>query len=146
MIHRFWERVDMSGDCWLWTGTLGRKGYGRVPNYPMSPWAAHRVAYMLAVGPIPGDLLVLHRCDNPPCVRPDHLFLGTNADNMRDMRAKGRAHEQITTHCRNGHAYAEHGFTRPSDPTQLRRCRACRHEQQRRYRNGRALRLTQVAA
>jgi hypothetical protein len=89
-VDRFWEKVDKSGDCWLWTGHRGCKGYG-------AAWAegrhqaAHRVSWELAFGAIPDGLHVLHHCDNPPCVNPDHLWLGTNSDNQRDCVAKGRA-------------------------------------------------------
>ena len=87
---RFWAKVDQTGDCWLWTGLRHSNGYG-------VGWAnggrmyAHRVSWLVANGPIPAGLHVLHHCDNPPCVRPDHLFLGTATDNMRDMARKGRA-------------------------------------------------------
>jgi hypothetical protein len=74
-------------DCWVWQGYRNEHGYGRL-------WApkryVHRAAYEAFVGPIPAGLNVLHRCDNPPCCNPAHLFLGTRADNARDMLAKGR--------------------------------------------------------
>src|SRR4029453_17701848 len=90
----FWARVSMDGPvvyeylgpCWLWTGPIGTKGYGNA-GY----WTAHRRAWVLANGPIPRGLHVLHHCDNPPCVRPDHLWLGTAADNVRDRVSKGRS-------------------------------------------------------
>lgn len=83
--ERFWARVDKSGCCWVWTGSCNNKGYGRFDGE-----YAHRFSWRLLSGPIPDGLNVLHRCDNPPCVRPDHLFLGTVSDNARDMWAKGR--------------------------------------------------------
>ena len=79
------------GECWEWTGWRLPSGYGtlrlRDRNRTM---LAHRLAYETWVGPIPEGLCVLHTCDNPPCIRPDHLWLGTNRDNTLDMLAKGR--------------------------------------------------------
>lgn len=89
MPRNFWDRVDKTGECWLWTGARARKDYGAV-RFQGRQQPAHRVAWQLTFGPIPGGLFVLHHCDNPPCVRPDHLFLGTQADNMADKVAKGR--------------------------------------------------------
>lgn len=90
MAASFWARVDRSGDgCWLWTGLRSRKGYGRFClNAKDVP--AHRFAYALSREADPEALCVCHTCDNPPCVRPDHLWLGTVGDNTRDMWAKGR--------------------------------------------------------
>ena len=84
----FWAHVDKSGECWIWTGKK-RARYGRVKREGKY-LSAHRLAWALANGPIPAGLLALHRCDNPSCVRPDHLWLGTQADNMADRDAKGR--------------------------------------------------------
>jgi len=75
--------------CFLWTGTTTGGGYGRVRRGKRTHYA-HRVAYELLVGPIPDGMHVLHHCDTPPCVNPEHLFLGTDADNIQDMDRKGR--------------------------------------------------------
>ena len=79
--------------CWLWLAQVTSKGYGCFwfRNYP---WRAHRAAWVLFRGEIPEGVQVLHRCDNPSCVNPEHLFLGTNADNMRDRDTKGRANQR----------------------------------------------------
>ena len=90
----FWAKVSKSDGCWIWTGALNHAGYGvfgtkRSPVLGMQ-WRAHRMAYVLEVGPIPAGMMVLHSCDRPRCVRPDHLRIGTHADNMRDMSRKQR--------------------------------------------------------
>jgi ribosomal protein L40E len=87
--ERFWSYVDKSGDCWEWTGCDNGHGYG-VFGVANDSKAAHRVSYEMEHGPIPEGMEVCHHCDNPCCVRPSHLFLGTQADNMRDMYSKGR--------------------------------------------------------
>lgn len=87
----FFKRVEIRGDCWVWTGANdGGLGYGKIYRQG-TQLKAHRVAWELYNGPIPGDLMVLHRCDNPPCVRRDHLFLGTLLENIQDRHRKGRS-------------------------------------------------------
>ena len=76
--------------CLEWTVNFSPDGYGRV-YLKNTTWMAHRVSHHVFVGPVPDDLLVCHRCDNPRCIEPSHLFLGTSDDNMRDMAAKGRS-------------------------------------------------------
>ncbi len=87
---RFWTKGGKTATCWDWTGLRSHAGYGHF-RFRGGIRRAHRVAWELTRGPIPDGLCVLHSCDNPSCVRPDHLFLGTNADNIRDKTVKGRA-------------------------------------------------------
>lgn len=90
-IDRFWSKPDRSGKCWLWPSKRDRYcTFNIVTPAGKKSLLAHRVAYELANGPIPSGQYVCHRCDNPRCVRPDHLFLGTQTDNMQDMARKGR--------------------------------------------------------
>lgn len=88
-VKRFHATLDKSSDCWLWMGFRVAAGYGRYYSEG-KVWRAHRYAYEKLVGPI-GDLCVLHKCDNPPCCNPAHLFLGTPRDNARDRSDKGRS-------------------------------------------------------
>jgi len=94
LTNRFWDKVQISdrNSCWIWTGTTPA-GYGQIRGEPpkYKKLRAHRVSYELHFGPIPKNKLVCHTCDNPKCVNPDHLFLGTSLDNNRDMVKKGRA-------------------------------------------------------
>lgn len=95
---RFWSKVDKNGpghtihgQCWIWTASKFTHGigYGQC-SYNGKNIVAHRVSWSISNGEIPKNSLVLHKCDNPICVRPDHLFLGTHKDNMQDMYCKGR--------------------------------------------------------
>ena len=92
--ERFAEKVAVGGpdECWLWTGVPTRKGYGemRIGGRVGRSVRAHRLAWQLTNGPIPDGLHVLHTCDNPPCVNPAHLWVGTNQDNVDDRERKGR--------------------------------------------------------
>src|SRR5262249_37574408 len=86
--HRFWDKVattENEDECWVWTANRDGGGYGLL-TYQGSTIHAQRVSWMIHFGEIPDDLMVRHRCDNPPCVNPKHLLLGTHADNMMDVR------------------------------------------------------------
>lgn len=88
-VEDFWGHARPAGDCLEWAGGRGSEGYGRV-RIAGVPEYAHRVAYRLSKGPIPDGLTINHHCDNPPCVKPEHLYAGTVLDNVRDRVRRGR--------------------------------------------------------
>ena len=95
--EKFWSHVDKTAECWTWTGYIDQTGYGSI-SWKGKPVQAHRLAWFLTYGDIPNGLFVLHKCDNPKCANPNHLFLGTNADNQRDKVNKGRQARGETMH------------------------------------------------
>lgn len=100
-MERFWDKVspEPNSGCWLWIGSYDDrpgKGYGFFTLGKLM--GAHRASWLMFRGPIPQSLFVLHKCDTPPCVNPDHLFLGTHLDNVRDSVTKGRHAAQKPEH------------------------------------------------
>jgi DNA-binding XRE family transcriptional regulator len=99
LTERFWSKVDTTGDCWKWVGADDDRGYGQMGIILKDKFIkqrAHRISYLLEHGEIPDELDCLHTCDTPSCVKPDHLFWGTHADNMRDAFRKGRRTNETT--------------------------------------------------
>lgn len=100
-MERFWNKVDKSKDCWEWTASK-RLGYG-IFKINKKSFGAHRLSYEMKNGKIPNGLHVCHKCDNRSCVNPDHLFLGTHSDNMKDSYSKGRLLVPTTSRFRLRH-------------------------------------------
>ena len=117
--------------CWEWTGEMHWAGYGLF-CVNRKRYRAHRVALILEGIEIPAGMLVCHHCDNRKCVRPDHLFIGTQSDNVRDMYAKGRWHLNAPATCPRGHSFTPQnaGLYRG-----WRYCRACKAERMREQRH-----------
>lgn len=144
---RFWDFVD-KGDrpdaCWIFVGGRDQNGYGRFSRHNGLSVLAHRFAWETVHGPLPRGVVLCHRCDNPPCVRPDHLFPGTQRDNMRDAARKGRTSRWRAelTSCKHGHAFTpENTMWRDDRGSRKRRCRACHNRRS----NERKSRLRSVA-
>ena len=123
----FIARLNKNGPngCWLWTGhiTKGRCNYGSTSLFGKSI-RAHRASWLIHKGPITPGLCVLHRCDNQPCVNPNHLYLGTVQENAFDSVARGRHAEARRDRCCRGHLYTPENIYRRSI-AQARRCRMC---------------------
>lgn len=126
---RMWRRVvPTSNGCLEFTGSTDSRGYGQVMDAALRrPVKAHRLAWESTRGPIPDGIFVCHHCDNPPCVNPDHLFLGNDQTNVTDMVTKGRHHSQRKTHCPSGHPYDDTNTLLVVTYGRPRRvCRICR--------------------
>lgn len=139
-LEYFERRIKrVKSGCWLWVGQLMPSGYGVFRHRDMKRDLAHRAAWILYKGPI-GRLYVCHKCDTPSCANPDHLFLGTAADNAADAKAKGRLKNpnrggnQRKTHCPQGHSYADAYRYIDRNGFNVRLCRTCAIERSRKAR------------
>lgn len=143
-INNFWSNVDKSGsiqahcpelgNCWIYLKTRDKNGYGRFKTKGQTR-RAHRISYELEFGKITEGKMVLHKCDNPPCVRPSHLFEGTAKQNADDMIKKGRAKftwadsQRSKTHCSRGHKFSqENTYIYKTKTGPGRTCRICRRD------------------
>lgn len=120
-VEEFWAAVDQKPDgCWNWIRGKGKTGYGGV-NWRGVDMRTNRLAWILNYGEIPPKLFVCHSCDNRLCVKPDHLFLGTNTDNLHDASKKGRLDRGF---CKRGHLL-KNAYKRPYKGSIARHCREC---------------------
>jgi hypothetical protein len=127
-MERFWSKVDKAPDCWEWNAALNNKGYG-IFLWKGKPKLSHRVAWMLHTGAsdlLPPEDKLLHSCDNTKCVNPDHLRIGTQKDNARDMMERGRwgrgTGRRQQEYCKRGHKLSEEARIRG----RVRECIPCK--------------------
>jgi hypothetical protein len=136
LIAAFMARLVPCSDdeCWLWQGSSGSDGYGLL-THRGATYRATRLSWQLANDEPLGQRVIMHRCDNPPCVNPAHLSPGTQRENMQDMALKGRGRRQGAEMCVRGHPFDDrnsHLDTKRGKPR--RRCKLCMADEQRRYR------------
>ena len=159
IVTLFWSKVERSSGCWLWTGTKAASGGYGIFWENGNQHRAHRLSWLLTNGAIPKGMVVCHKCDNPPCVNPAHLFIGTMKDNVDDMMSKGRHHStwdvanqerKERTHCRNGHEFTPENtyttsWTPKERPDKHRQCRKCSSARVQRWRLKRKAKPSEVA-
>lgn len=127
-ITRFFSNVEKTEGCWIWTGSKNIRKYGKI-CFNRKNYYAHRVSLFVHKGPAKkGEGLVLHNCNNPSCVNPDHLRYGTSTDNMRDKVKAGNHHQINKTHCYKGHPLSGENLIikKPTKKRgQVRTCKTC---------------------
>lgn len=133
-VQRLAQYTNVGDGCWTWTGPHTPRGYGMVGSGNQKEYA-HRLSYQLFVGEIPEGFEVCHHCDDPSCVNPGHLFVGTRADNMQDAKRKGRVRNKCwrpgDTQCQRGHPWDERNTY--VSPRGVRYCRKCAYAAVERY-------------
>jgi hypothetical protein len=117
---------EPTSGCWLWSGRYAEGGYGVIDMLRV-PVLAHRFSWIIFRGPIPDSVLACHKCDNPACVNPDHMFLGSPKDNMQDCLTKGRFTPAVIKVCKYGHPFNDENtyVTKTGIRVGHRSCRAC---------------------
>lgn len=130
IITRFSKYMQKSNDsdCIEWTAYIDSMGYGRI-KINKKTTTAHRVSFMIFKGEIPENLCVCHACDNPKCVNPDHLFLGSHTENMRDMIKKGRKPSIVKSKCKRGHEFSLENTKIYGKAKFCKKCDAIRHKE-----------------
>ena len=125
--ERFYKRVKVTApdECWEWQSYRGPQGYGVFSRKILGQTLAHRISFVMNCGPLTEEICVLHKCDNPPCVNPKHLFLGNRDMNNKDRAQKGRTviWNSLKTHCKNGHEFTKENIYYRSNGS--RYCREC---------------------
>lgn len=131
---KFWQRVEKrrQNECWPWLGSMHPEGRGYATAVHTSTTAA-RIALHLSGTPVTQGRFVCHTCDNPACCNPGHLYLGTQADNMRDAMLRKRFSRGTATHCQRGHEFSESN-TYTHTKSGARQCRTCKSQRTRKYR------------
>jgi hypothetical protein len=122
LLERFWAKVKKTESCWIWTAYRNRQGYGRIGTSAAKSTNAHRVSWIIHNGPITENQFVCHKCDNPSCVNPHHLFLGTRQDNINDMMIKKRS-----KHFKNAEYYGVQWQERYDGPNRKGRWHSVTH-------------------
>lgn len=137
-LNKFWNNktVEDRGyltPCWIWQGCKDKDGYG-VAWDGLKKLPAHRLAYRLIHGTLSSIFKVLHKCDVSSCFNPEHLYEGTQQDNIKDSVSKGRHRFSKRTHCNNGHPYTEENtYYRKGTRSNERRCKQCALDQNNKY-------------